>query len=407
MTAKKTVTRRNVVQGLGAAGLSAGLLGSVFPSRLRAADDGPITILGIIPQTGPYAADGELIRRGQQMAVDAFGGELLGRPINYIVRDTGNDSGAATRRVTEAIQSEDVVGIVGPWADDVAQAVADVARREKVIHYWSGGPVECHRYWFQWAPPYYTGVKGSMDYAMQKNPDGKRWYMLTSDYAFGWTMEELEKQIGAEHDIEWVGESRHVLGEREFSRYMGEIMAAAPDVLVLNNFGLDTAQAIREAVSFGLGQSTQILVPWGSGIEDYRRQDPSITEGIIVGSAFYFTAEPARDFSDAYIEEFGEPPGYPSGSGFAALEILLKGIERAGSSDPAEVIQALEGWEFDSVVGPTRIDADTHQTVRPFFVTEGKAAADMENEFDVATVVATSREMPPAGELGCEDIGEL
>jgi hypothetical protein len=115
----------------------------------------------------------------------------------------------------------------------VAQAIADVARRSKVIHYWSGDPVECHRYWFQWAPPYYTGVKATMDYAMQKNPDGRRWYMLTSDYAFGWTLEELEEEIAQEHDIEFVGRSRHVLGEREFSRYMGEIMAAQPDVLVL------------------------------------------------------------------------------------------------------------------------------------------------------------------------------
>jgi branched-chain amino acid transport system substrate-binding protein len=361
----------------------------------------------MLPQTGPYAADGELIMRGQQMAVEAAGGEVLGRPINYIVRDTANDAGAATRRATEAIESEGVVGIVGPWADDVAQAIADVARRAKVIHYWSGGPVECHRYWFQWAPPYYTGVKATMDYAMQKNPDGQRWYMLTSDYAFGWTLEELEEEIAQEYGIEFVGRSRHVLGEREFSRYMGEIMAAQPDVLVLNNFGLDTAQAIREAASYGLHESTQIVVPWGSGIEDYLRLDPSITAGVIIGSAFYYTAEPAADFSQAYIEKFGEPPGYPAGSGFAALEILLKGIERAQSAEPRDIVEALEGWEFDSVVGPTRIDADTHQTIRPFFVTEGKAAADMDGEFDLATVVATSREMPSADQLGCEDIGDF
>ena len=400
----KNLNRRHILQGIGG-GLAAGTLGSLIPAGAFAND--PVTILGVLPQTGPYAADGELIRRGQEMAVKAAGGKVLNRPINYIVRDTGNDPGVATRRVTEAIQSEGVVGMVGPWADNVAQAVADVAKRQKVIHYWSGGPVECHRYWFQWAPPYYTGVKATMDYVMQKNPNAKRWYRLTSDYAFGWTLTDLEDRLAKEHGIEFVGESKHVLGEREFARYMGEIMAAQPDVLVLNNFGLDTAQAIREAVGYGLNKSTQIVVPWGSGIEDYLRLDPSITEGIVIGTAFYYTAEAASDFSNEYIDAFGEPPGYPAGSGFAALEILLKGIEKAGSSDPADVVKALEGWEFDSVVGKTKIDAATHQTIRPFFVTQGKSAGEMQGKFDVADVVATSRAMPPAELLGCEDIGSF
>lgn len=402
MKHQHALNRRRLLQGIGG-GVAAGTVGAMIPAAAFAEE--PVNILGVLPQTGPYAADGELIRRGQEMAIKAMGGKVLGRPINYIVRDTGNDPGVATRRVTEAIESEGVVGMVGPWADNVAQAVADVARRKKVIHYWSGGPVECHRYWFQWAPPYHTGVKATMDYVMQQNPDAKRWYRLTSDYAFGWTLTELEDRIAASHGVEFVGESRHVLGEREFARYMGEIMAAEPDVLVLNNFGLDTAQAIREAVGYGLNRTTQIVVPWGSGIEDYLRLDPSITEGLVLGTAFYYTADAASAFSDRYIEAFGEPPGYPAGSGFAALEILLKGIEKAGSTEPAEVVKALEGWEFDSVVGPTRIDADTHQTIRPFFVTRGKAPGEMKGEFDVAEVVATSSEMPPAELLGCEDIG--
>ncbi|HET7410489.1 MAG TPA: ABC transporter substrate-binding protein [Paracoccaceae bacterium] len=399
-------TRRSLIKNVGAAGLATGALGMWRPSRALA-QDGPVTILGIVPLTGPYAADGERIMRGQQMAVESFGGQVAGRPINYITRDAANDAGAATRRATEAIESENAMAIVGPWADDVGQAISDVARRKKVIHYWSGGPIDCHRYWFQWAPPYYTGVKATMDYVLQKHPDAKRWYMLTSDYQFGWTMEELEKQIGAEKGIEFIGGARHVLGEREFARYMGEIMAAQPDVLVLNNFGLDTAQAIRTAFSYGLNEMAQIVVPWGSGIEDYIRLEPAMTEGLIVGTAFYYTTEHAADFAAEYIERYNEPPGYPAGSGFAALEALLRGIEKAGSSDPADVVNALEGMEFDSVVGPTSIDPDTHQTIRPFFVTEGKPVAERNGEFDVATIVATSSEMPPPEVLGCEDLGEL
>jgi branched-chain amino acid transport system substrate-binding protein len=277
------------------------------------------------------------------------------------------------------------------------------------VHYWSGGPLECHRYLFQWAPPYYTGVRATMEHVLTKNPDGRRWYRLTSDYAFGWTLEELEDRLAAEHGIEFVGQARHVLGEREFSPFMSEIAAANPDVLVLNNFGLDTAQAIRTAHAFGLTQRTQLMIPWGSGIEDYLRLEPAITQGVVIGSAYYYTFDnpQAQEFAERYIERYDEPPGYPAGSGYAVMRLLLQGIERAGSTDPADLVLALEGWELDSVVGRTFIDPDTHQTIRPFFVTEGKAPDEVEHEFDLAHIVDIAQADPPPDVIVCEDIGEL
>jgi branched-chain amino acid transport system substrate-binding protein len=234
--------------------------------------------------------------------------------------------------------------------------------------------------------------------------------MLTSDYSFGWTLEELEKKFAAELGIEIVGSQRHVLGEREFSPYMGEIAAARPDVILINNFGLDTAQALRTAHSFGLSQQSRILVPWGSGIEDYIRLDPSITQGVVIGSAFYYTIDNpiAKSFSERYIERFDEPPGYPAGSGYGTMQIILEGFASAQGTSPADLVTALEGWESnDTVVGLTRIGADTHQAYRPFFVTEGKAPNEVEGKFDLARIVDTHSGEVPAEVLQCKDIGSL
>lgn len=401
------VNRRLLLQGAGAlAGASAlPFLGS----PLRAAE-GEVSILGIVPLTGPYAADGERIKRGQEMAIEDFNSRSTGLKINYVQRDSAGDAGIATRRVAEAIERENVAAIVGPWADDVSAAVSELALREKRVHAFSGGPLPCHRYNFQWAPPYYAGVEATMKYVAAKNPDAKRWYMLTSDYSFGWTLEELENQFAKELGIEIVGSQRHILGEREFSPYMGEIAAARPDVILFNNFGLDTAQALRTAHSFGLTQQAKLLVPWGSGIEDYIRLDPTITQGVVIGSAFYYTIDNpvAKSFSERYIERFDEAPGYPAGSGYGTMQLVLNGFERAAGLAPADLVTALEGWTLeDGVVGPTRIDADTHQAYRPFFVTEGKAPDEVEGKFDFARIVETVSGEVPAGVLACTDIGDL
>jgi len=402
-----TMNRRLLLQGAAAlAGTSAlSLLGS--PTR---AATGEVSILGIVPLTGPYAADGERIKRGQEMAIEDFNQRSTDLKINYVSRDSAGDAGTATRRVSEAIERENIVAIAGPWADDVSAAVSELALREKRVHCFSGGPLPCHKYNFQWAPPYYAGVEATMKYVAQKNPDAKRWYMLTSDYSFGWTLEELEKHFAQELGIEIVGSQRHVLCEREFSPYMGEIAAARPDVILVNNFGLDTAQALRTAHSFGLTQQAKILVPWGSGIEDYIRLDPTITQGIVIGSAFYYTIDNpiAKSFSERYIERYDEAPGYPAGSGYGTMQLILGGLERAQGLTPADLVTALEGWEIpDTVVGPTRIGADTHQAYRPFFVTEGKKPEEVEGKFDLARIVGTHNGEVPADVLACKNIGSL
>lgn len=400
------VSRRAILKGSGAL---LGLAAAGQMAGLAWAAEGEVAVLGIVPLTGPYAADGERIKRGQEMAIADFAAANPSLKIRYVSRDSAGDAGIASRRVTEAIESENVIAIAGPWADDVAAAVDDIARRNKRVHFWSGGPLSCHRYYFQWAPPYYSGVDATMRYIAEKKPDGKRWYMLSADYSFGWTLEDYEKEIGADLGIEFVGSSRHVLGEREFSPYMTEIAAAKPDVLILNNFGLDTAQALRAAASFGLGETTQILVPWGSGIEDYLRLDPSITAGVVIGTAFYYTIDNpvAQSFAKRYIDQFGEPPGYPAGSGYAAMALLLEGLKTAKTLDPQGLATALEGWEGETVVGATRIDAATHQTFHDFFVTEGKKAEDVKDKFDLATIVKTVNGTVPAEVLNCPDIGQF
>lgn len=404
---KLMTNRRSFIKG------SLALAGTAsFPfigSRAFAAEK-EATILGIVPLTGPYAADGERIQRGQKMAIEDFNEQSNGLKLNYISRDSGGDVGTAVRRVGQAHERENLVAIAGPWADDVSAAISEFAQREKIVHAFSGGPLPCHRYNFQWAPPYYAGVQASMTYMAEKYPDAKRWYMLTSDYAFGWTVEELEQKFAKDLGIEIVGSQRHVLGEKEFSPYMGEISAAQPDVVLFNNFGLDTAQSLRTAYSFGLTQQSKILVPWGSGIEDYLRLEPAITQGIVIGSAFYFTIDNpvAKSFADRYIERFDEPPGYPAGSGYAVMQMLLEALTDVDEVNPRNLVEALEGWQMDdSLVGPITMDADTHQAFRPFFVTEGKAPDEVENKFDVARIVATHDGEVPEGALACEGVGDF
>lgn len=393
------ISRRDVLKSTVAAGLGVGSLAGVASmSSIASAATDPIRVLGLLDLTGAYSADGALLLKGQQMAIDEWHGTIIGRPLEYLVRDGETDPGVSMRRVSDAIERENVNIIIGAWLDNIANAVNEVAKTKKRIYYWSGGPVEFHKYLFLWSPSYWTAVKADIDYVMKKNPKLKRWYMLSPDYAFGTTLETLEQSIGKEfHGLEFVGSAKHVAGEREFSRYMADIADKKPDGIFINGWGLDFAAAMRELANFGLNKQMQVVMPWGSGVDDYLRLTPEITEGVVIGTSFYYTVDTpiAKDLTIRFKEKFGEPPGYPSGSIYDQTRIMLQAVERAGTDDPDALVTALEGWEFEGLLGSCRIDPKTHRTSRPFFVTEGKPSSDITDKFDPAVIAYQSSESPP------------
>ena len=68
--------------------------------------------------------------------------------------------------------------------------------------------------------------------------------------------------------------------------------------------------------------------------------------------------------------------------------LVLRGIERANSTEPADVIKALEGWETEDWPGKVWINPKTHQTVRDFFFLRCKRPEEMNNPHDYGEIVA-------------------
>jgi branched-chain amino acid transport system substrate-binding protein len=178
------ISRRQFVSG-GVAAAGAAGWAAQFPAVVRAQPK-EIPMLGVFPYTGTYADAGPLQERGMKLALEEWGNKVIGRPIKYVSRDSETSAGAGTRRAEEAIDSEGVKFIIGPYASSVALAVTEVAKRRKVLHYFSGGTEEitgrrCHRYGFNWAASPYTMMHILVEKFMQLNPGATRWYVLGAD----------------------------------------------------------------------------------------------------------------------------------------------------------------------------------------------------------------------------------
>ena len=387
--------------------LKAGALGAAalgFPSIIRAQPK-EIVILGLWDQTGAFADVGPLNDRGMK---------ILGRPIKYITRDGGTQAGTSTRRTEEAVDAEGARFVIGPWSSGVGLAVSEVAKRKKVVHLFSGGTEDlsgsrCHRYSFQWAASPYTAAKTVVDNFVKANPKAKRWHLLVADYAFGWSVEKYIKEVGKPHGIEFVGADRHPLGEREFSNYVQKAAANRPDVVVMINFGGDAVAGAREIFNFGLTPKVPLIMAWSSGVEELVQLAPEIRENLWVGTNFYYTADnpAAKAFVKNYQTQYKLPPGYAPSAAYSMTRMLLAGFDKAKSDDVQAVVKGIEGLEMNDIVGPMKVDAATHQTLRPYFFLRCKPKSAMKHELDFADVVATGNAPLPKEYAACKDIGSF
>ncbi len=395
---------------LGVAG-TASMLGFPAVGRAQAKD---VVMLGLWSFTGAFADVGPILDRGMKLALDERGMKVQGKPIKYITRDDETKAGSATRRAEEAIDGEAVKYIIGPWSSGVALAVSEVAKRKKVLHYFSGGTEDisgarCHRYSFQWAASPYTAAKTVVDNFMKANPKARRWHLLVADYAFGWSVEKYVKEVGKGHGIEFVGADRHPLGEREFSNYVTKAAGNKPDVVAMINFGLDTVTAAREIFNFGLTPKIPLILTWSSGVEELVQLSPEMRENMWVGSNFYYTADTpvAKEFVKSYQAKFGNPPGYAPAASYGMTRMVLHAMDKAKSTEHVNVIKALEGLEVDDLVGRMRVDAKTHQTLRPYFFMRCKKKDAMTHPMDFADIIATGTTPLPPEYSACKDIGPL
>lgn len=385
---------------------------ALTPGQAAAADN-EVAVLGIWSLSGPYADVGPLLDRGAQIALEEVGYKAAGKKIKYVTRDSETKAGTAARRAQEAIDSDGVKFIVGPWSSGVALAVTEVAKKNKVMYYFSGGTEDisgkrCHRYAFMWAAAAWTAMDANLKAFKKSHPEAKTIYLFVVDYAFGWSLQKYVEQLAPTYGLKVVGVDRHPLGHREYSSFITKAMATNPDAIYMINFGLDAITAVRQLHNFGFTPKKPVILSWSSGVEELVQMDPEMRANLQVGTNYYYTIDtPAnRAFVAAYEKKSGGiPPGYGPAAGYGLMNMVLTGMQKANSTEPKKVIEALEGLKGHNFIGDFYINAKNHQTVRPYFVLKTKPASAMKNKYDFADIINVSSTEQPKALNECKDIG--
>jgi branched-chain amino acid transport system substrate-binding protein len=401
----KKISRRtflkSAVVGLMACMAGVGFIG---PTSAKAAQ--PLRILLGGAFSGPYAETGMHGNRAAALALEHFGGQVLGRPIELVERDISTPSDAV-RKTKEAVEKLGVEYIVIGPSSAFALAVMEYANTKGVVMMASAASDKitgeaCNKYTFRHVTPCWGGIREVVPRIIDEY-GGETFYTITPKYVFGEDLLRNTKEVLQARGKKLVGNSYHPLGESEFSPYITKAMAAKPDWVLFLNFSGDTITALKQAANFGLGKVSRICACWGAGVSQMQAIGSEALKDVIFGSEYFYKIDSPMNnrLNEAYMRRYDMPSPFPAADTYASIYHYLKVVEKAGTTDPLKVIQAWEGFETDGLTGRETWRACDHQCIRNFYTLRCKGPEEMKNRWDFADIIGYSKNYLPCDQTGC------
>ena len=390
-----------------AVGAAAALaLGACAPSPDDAATgggaEGDVAVeVGMITSlTGPLAAYGATYQQGFEAGLDYATdgtGEIDGVDLTIEwVDDQGNPDTAVQHARTMIGEGTDV--IAGSAASGVAVAVAEQAAQNDTL--FISGPAATDALTGVNDQTFRSGRQTVQDVSTAAtfldDVDGSKIVVFGQDNAFGQgNVASVEAVLGAEG-----AEVAPILvpeDATEFTPFAQQILAAEPDMVFVAWAGATTG-AMWEALSQQQVLEDTTVVTGLANRASYQAYGPG--SGEIQFLNHYFpgaTDNEASQAMDAYLEEHDQEADLFTVDGFVAAQMLVHAVEE-GQGDTAAMIDALEGWTFDSVKGELTIRPEDHALLQPMFQVE---LVDQDGEWVpelVDTADAEAVAPPVAGE---------
>ncbi len=357
--------------------------------------DGVVRLGFLLDMSGPYAdVTGPGSAAAARMAVEDFGGTVLGAAIEVVVADHQNkpDIAAATARAW--FDTDRVDAILDVAASATALAAADIAKaKNKVIVFNGPGSVRltneaCSPVSVHWAYDTYA-LAHSTALATVK-AGGDSWFFVTADYAFGQDLERDASAVVTAKGGKVLGSVRAPLNTADFSSFLLQAQGSGAKVVGLANAGADTTNAIKQAAEFGLTQSGQKLAGLLVYISDVHSLGLKATQGMLLTEGFYWDMnDGTRAWSKRYFERVGKMPNMSQAGVYSTVTHYLKAVQKAGTDDTAAVMTAMREMPVDDFYAHGGRIREDGRMIHDMYLFEVKTPEESKGPWDLYKRVAT------------------
>jgi len=296
--------------------------------------DGKVKIGILNDQSGVYADfGGKFSYEAAKMAVEDYGGKVLGVPVEVVTADHQNKPDIASNIARQWYDTEQVDTIMELTTSSVGLAVQALSNEKKKITINTGAASteltgkQCTPYGFHWAYDTYALAVGTGGAMVEQGGDS--WFFLTADYAFGYSLEENTGNFVKEKGGKVLGSVRHPLATTDYSSFLLQAQASGAKVIGLANAGMDTQNAIKQAAEFGIVAGGQRMAALLFTLAEVHGIGLEAAQGLTLTEAFYWNRDDeSRAFGKRFFERTGAMPNMVHAGTYSAVHLLPEGPSR-------------------------------------------------------------------------------
>jgi len=381
------------------------LLLVVFAPQARA--EPPIKIGVLADMSGTYGdIGGKGSAEAARMAIEDFGGSLLGRPLEVVAADAQN-------------KPDNAVAIVRRWFDEGVEMVTDLptsgialavmpiaTEKHRLLLVTGAGSSQitgkaCSPFVAHWMWDTYAMAHGTGSSVVKAG--GKDWYFITADYTFGKTLQADTTAVIQAAGGQVLGSVLHPLGTSDFSSQLLQAAASGAKVIGLANAGGDMINSIKQAREYQTPQKLAALVAF---ISDIHSLGIETAQGTLLTSGFYWDQDAAaRAWSQRFLARMHYMPSMVQAGVYSAASHWLKAAKAAATLDAAAVMAQMRAMPVEDFATHGASLRSDGRLMREMYLYQVKTPAESHGEWDLYKLVsriAPADAFRPLGEGGCK-----
>ncbi len=313
----------------------------------------PIKIGALFSVTGTEAPLGEPEKKTAEMLearINKTG--VLGRPIKLIIKDTHTVEADAVVAAKDLIENEKVVAIIGPSGTPTTMAIKDQCQKAQVplVSCAAGKTITSPIASYVFSVPQTNALAVEKIFQYLDKAKLTKIAVLSVDNPYGKDgLANIEK-IAPQHKATLVAKESFSRDDRDLTAQLTRIKAASPAVLIVWATGPGPAIATKNAKTVGL--KVPIIQSHGVANSAFLKLAGDAANGVQLPAGRLIVVDqiPSTDPQREVLQEFGKEftdayhaaPDTFAGHAYDALTVVVKAIEAAGSTDRAQVRDAIE-----------------------------------------------------------------
>ena len=330
-----------------------------------------------------------------KMAVEDFGGTVLGKPIEVIVADHQNRNEVAIAKAREWYDVGKVDMIANLINSSIALAVTNVAQEKDKIAIVNGSGSSrltgdsCTPNSIHYAYDTYALAQGTGKALIKEGLN--TWYFLTADYAFGHALEGDTANVVKANGGTVVGSIRYPIDTPDHSSFLLQAQASKAKVVAVAGSGTTFINAVKSAKDFGLTdggkQTIAGLLVW---ITDIDSMGLTTAQGLVLTNGFYWDRdEETRAFSKKFFAKMKRMPHMGDAGDYSSTMHYLNAIKAAGTDDAKTVMAKMREIPVNDFFAKNGRVREDGRFVHDMYVYEVKKPSESKYPWDYYKLRAT------------------